>query len=35
MASAFNVCCLAQTWRMVPDGQGGYLDVKDPKWYGL
>ncbi|KAJ5772263.1 hypothetical protein N7520_002792 [Penicillium odoratum] len=32
MASAFNVCCLAQTWRMVPDAQGGYLNVTDPKW---
>ncbi|KAJ5613689.1 hypothetical protein N7528_007343 [Penicillium herquei] len=32
MASAFNVCCLAQTWRMEPDDDDGYLDVKDPKW---
>lgn len=33
MASAFNVCCLAQTWRMVPDAQDGYLNIADPKWY--
>ncbi|KAJ5538150.1 hypothetical protein N7494_007629 [Penicillium frequentans] len=32
MASAFNVCCLAQTWRMVPDDQNGYLNIADPKW---
>ncbi|KAJ5999014.1 hypothetical protein N7451_006824 [Penicillium sp. IBT 35674x] len=32
MASAFNVCCLAQTWRMVPDEQNGYLNIADPKW---
>lgn len=33
MASAFNVCCLAQTWRMVPDSGGGYLNIPDPKWF--
>ncbi|KAJ5220148.1 hypothetical protein N7468_009352 [Penicillium chermesinum] len=32
MASAFNVCCLAQTWRMKPDSSGGYLNIPDPKW---
>ncbi|KAJ5918329.1 hypothetical protein N7454_010704, partial [Penicillium verhagenii] len=32
MASAFNVCCLAQTWRMVPDDNNGYLNIADPKW---
>ncbi|KAJ6031395.1 hypothetical protein N7540_002127 [Penicillium herquei] len=32
MASAFNVCCLAQPWRMEPDADDGYLDVTDPKW---
>ncbi|KAJ5116321.1 hypothetical protein N7456_000669 [Penicillium angulare] len=32
MASAFNVCSLAQTWRMVPDSEGGYDNVPDPKW---
>ncbi|KAJ6114940.1 hypothetical protein N7486_000718 [Penicillium sp. IBT 16267x] len=32
MASAFNVCCLAQPWRMMPDDQNGYLNVADPKW---
>ncbi|KAJ5668341.1 uncharacterized protein N7477_006911 [Penicillium maclennaniae] len=28
MASAFNICSLAQTWRMTPSGQ----NVTDPKW---
>ncbi|KAJ5639642.1 uncharacterized protein N7484_007504 [Penicillium longicatenatum] len=32
MASAFNVCCLAQTWRMMPDDRDGYLNIADPKW---
>ena len=33
MASAFNIGCLAQTWRMEPGPHGGMLDVTDPKWY--
>ncbi|KAJ5288631.1 hypothetical protein N7478_001661 [Penicillium angulare] len=32
MASAFNVCSLAQTWRMARDSEGGYENVTDPKW---
>ncbi|KAL8673931.1 MAG: hypothetical protein Q9168_001678 [Polycauliona sp. 1 TL-2023] len=38
MASAFNVCAIAENWRViVPHGPGGNeahgTDVKDPGWY--
>jgi hypothetical protein len=29
MASAFNICSLAQTWRMTPSGK----NITDPKWF--
>ncbi|KAJ5624366.1 hypothetical protein N7510_000675 [Penicillium lagena] len=32
MASAFNICSLAQTWRMQIQSDGGAVDIPDPKW---
>ncbi|KAJ5820308.1 hypothetical protein N7474_005899 [Penicillium riverlandense] len=32
MASAFNICSLAQTWRMQVQPGGGAVNIADPKW---
>ncbi|KAJ5885091.1 hypothetical protein N7495_009601 [Penicillium taxi] len=32
MASAFNICCLSQTWRIKPDSKSGGINIPDPKW---